>query len=210
MSYGISPNAVSLTMLEREVIGQKRKPSFLQSLLGSASPTDKLMDQIRQEFAYRFEQDEVDEEDEPSLEEALSQLLTGGQQHEDYGHKYGYALEMVCEHFGERLSNSHWSAMHSDWVDEVEQAMVEVGIDPQVFSVGRHLFYRGSPIVIAPPYDFPSIGYMRVREMPGATQAIDAGNLTAMNEEARDSVLQVRQWLAQCIESDRDLICFYY
>lgn len=210
MSYGISPIAVSLTMLQRDVIGEKRKPSLMQRLLGSTSPTDQLVDLMRQEFAYRFEEDEVDEEDEPSLEEALAQLLTGGEQHEDYGHKYGYALEMVCEHFGERLSNSHWSAMHSDWIDEVEQAMVEAGIDPQVLSVGRHLFYRGSPIAISTPYDFPAIGYMRVSEMPAATQAIDAGNLSDMDEEVRESVLQIRQWLTRCIETDRDLICFYY
>ena len=57
---------------------------------------------IREEFAYRFEQDRCDEddEDEPTLGEALHEIIDGKPLRERYGHKYAYALEMLCWHFG--------------------------------------------------------------------------------------------------------------
>jgi hypothetical protein len=84
MSYGITPIAVSLQQVE-SVIGADQTPGLLRFLLGS--PTDRLIHKIKREFAHRFEQDELNEEDEPSLERALRDLLAGAELNPAFGHK---------------------------------------------------------------------------------------------------------------------------
>ena len=89
MSYGITPIAVSLEQVQ-SVIGVDQTPNFLRRLLGS--PTDRLLHTIKRKFAHRFEQDEVNDEGEPPLENALRDLLSGGELDPAFGHKYAYAL----------------------------------------------------------------------------------------------------------------------
>ena len=38
----------------------------------------------------------------------------------NYGHKYAYAVEMLCWHFGERLPDRCSSAMRGEWADAVD------------------------------------------------------------------------------------------
>lgn len=205
MSYGITPIAVSLEQVQG-VIGVDRTPGFLRRLIGSR--TERLIHTIKREFAHRFEQDESVDENEPTLEKALSDLLAGAELSTAHGHKYAYALDLLCDHFGEFLDNSAWSAMRGEWADDVYQAMKRAGIDEQAVSVNDHLMFRGSPIAIPEPDDFPSIGFLRKQEIGNAVKAIDSGDLSSMDEEIKESVMQIRGWLARCEELDCDLVCF--
>ena len=45
-----------------------------------------------------------------------------------FGHKFGYAFELLCDHFGEFLDNSTWSAEDADWPDQVQAALMQAGI----------------------------------------------------------------------------------
>ena len=207
MTCGITPIAVSLEQVQT-VIGTDQTPGLLRFLLGS--PTDRLTHKIKREFAHRFEQDEVDDEDEPSLEKALRDLLSGGELNPAFGHKYAYALELLCDHFGEFLDNSAWTAMRSEWADQVHEAIKQAGIDEQTLSVNDHLMYRGSPIAIPEPSDFPFIGYLRKDEIGNAAQAIDSADRSDMDEEVQESVSQIHGWLKRCEELKCDLVCFYY
>src|SRR3954451_16607494 len=100
MSYGITPIAVPLAEVERA--------------FGSRDTT--LASAIREEFAYRFEQDRCDEddEDEPTLTDALDEVSEGKPLRGRYAHKYCYALEMLCWHFGERLPDRCFSGMRGE------------------------------------------------------------------------------------------------
>ena len=206
MSYGITPIAVSLDKVEAAI--GNRRPGGLFGLL--PSPSTKLLTAIKRKFTYRFDDDEVDEEDEPTLEQALVDLVLGNDLNESYCHKYGYALELVCDHFGEMLVNSEWTAMRIEWAETVAEAMGEAGIDASAISVTNHLMFRGSPVSIPPQDDFPSIGFLRRDEIAPAAQAIDAADLSSMDDDVRTSVEQIRLWCSRCTELDCDLICFYY
>jgi hypothetical protein len=208
MSYGITAIAVSLGDVE-SVIGRGSHPSGLFGrLFGSESA--KLLKAIKREYRYRFEQDEVDDDDEPTLEQALADLLAGNELNASYGHKYAYAFELLCDHFGEFLDNSAWSAMRGEWADQVEDAMKQAGIDEQALSVRGHLMHRGPPVAIPEPDDFPFVGFLRKNEIADAARAIDSADLSSVDEEVQESMIQVRGWLERCEEVGCDLVCFYY
>ena len=144
MSYGITPVAVVLSRVEQSFGG------------GDESLVRQILDGI----ASRFEQDRTDpeDEDEPTLEQALHEVISGSPLREDYGHKYGYVLEMLCLHFGEHLPNANFSAMRSSWADSVDLALAKAGVPEERLRMVNHLVYRGAPIPIPEPLDFPSIG----------------------------------------------------
>jgi hypothetical protein len=198
MSYAIHPIAVSLLTVQKS--------------LGSKSA--KLSANIRTQHKRRFADDEEEldrEEKETSLAEALGHMIDGGKYDERYGHKYGYALEMICEHFGERLPNRCWSATGSDFLEAVDEALQTAGIDNKAFSVYGHLCGRGAPLKLPPIGDFPDIGYVRESELAKALEALAPGKLkTIDDEEARASLAEARGWLDHCARGHLDLVCFYY
>jgi hypothetical protein len=211
MSYGIMAFAVSLDRVESVLASAKR--GLLGRLFGT--PTDSLMKTLKQKFAYRFEEDEddFDEEDEEetlTLEQALVDLLHGNKLNSSFGHKYGYALELLCDHFGESLDNSAWDAMGVDWAVQVEEEMQQAGIDENTISPMGHLMFRGPPIQIPKPEDSPAIGFLRSSEIDRAASAIDGADPSNMDEEAAESVMQIRAWLRRCEQLNCDLVCFYH
>jgi len=201
--------AVSLKEVENALGKSNAKLGLLGRLFGPS--TDSLVRKIKQKSAYRFEQDEEDDEDEAqtlTLEQALVDLLDGNELHSSYGDKYGYALELLCDHFGECLDSSAWDSMRIDWANEVQEQMEQAGIDENAVSLTDHLMFRGPPIQI--PRDSPSIGFLRSSEIDRAADAIDAADLSNVDEEVEESVMQIRAWLRRCGELNCDLVCFYY
>jgi hypothetical protein len=162
---------------------------------------------------FRDEFDEVDELDEDAIpvERALSQLVMGEKFDERFGFKYGYALKFLCEHCGKMLTNEHWSALGWDWIEDVDNALANLGIDERVFRVDPHLSTRGSPIPLPRIDDFPSIGYLLEPEIAKVRIEFellkDAG---IEDEEIRESVGEIRKWLDRCTRSHEDLVCFYH
>lgn len=168
---------------------------------------------LKKRFTSRFEQDaaekDEDYDEEPSLEQALEEIIDGKALQAGFGHKYGWVLEMLCNHFGALLPNECYWGMRSAWAEEVEEALGRAGIPPDQFSLLNHLMYRGSPVKIPTPDDFPAIGYMKVSELPLALRAIEAANLSSLDEEHKRAVLELRNWLEACLNAQSDLICFY-
>lgn len=212
MSYGITPIAVSLAEVRNALGGQPAKPSFWRRLLGSQpNSSEAVLRKIKREFDWRFEQDDFDEEEgEPSLEHALQDLLLGNPASEDFPHKYGYAFELLCHHFGESLNNSEWSSLHFDWLETVDAALTEAGVDAQKLRIGRHITSRGAPISIPRPLDFPDIGYLLSAEIPPALAELGAASFADAEDDVQASIEQVRSWLERCQALQRDLVCFYY
>ncbi len=196
MSYGIMPYSVSLAEVER--------------VFGCGDPA--LLARLMVEFKDDLDNDECDEDDEeePTLAEALREIIEGEPMRPSYGHKYGYLLEMLCRQYGESLANSEFSSMHSDWIDKVDQGLAHAGIPEETLSLSRHLLYRGSPVAIPEPGDFPFIGYLKSNEIPPALQALETADLTVLEREVKESIDQLRSWLESSQKSQRDLVCFYY
>lgn len=126
--------------------------------------------------------------------------------------QFGYALEFLCRHFGERLPNREWSAMPSGsrWVETVDRGLAAAGVPENVLRVGRHLMNRGAPIAIPEIEDFPGIGYLKLAEVKTAQEAFGKANLAASkNKEVLPSIQELQGWLQTCADSGRDLVCFY-
>jgi len=198
MSYGIHPYAVSVAEIKRAV----------------GSKDAKLLKTLRKEYRRELKDDADDldaDEGEISLDLALEHLINGDELNEHFGYKYGYALKLLCEHFGDLLNNGKWSALGWDWIETVDEALSDAGVDAKVFRMDPHLTTRGAPIKLPDIDDFPSIGYVLESEIAKIIEALRPATPKAIDdEEISDSIEQVRTWLNTAAGSHRDLVCFYH
>lgn len=197
MSYGVHAFAVDFGEL-KAALGSKDGHLLAQVLANFATDIE------------RMDADDVENELPPTAE-VLRRMIFGEAYHEErwVGFKYGYALEYLCWHLGEFLDNSQWSSMHGDWFETVDAALAQAGVSPAVFSTAK-LVYRGAPVPIPEPDDFPGIGYLTREEIPAVAAALDAADWSRVTDaEARQSIEQVRGWLHTCQETDCGLVCTY-
>jgi hypothetical protein len=82
----------------------------------------------------------------PTLDEALRQIVDGAPLDADYGFQYGYALELLCRHFGAR-------------VDEDQIGFIEH------LGLRTKLNDERPPIEIPEPDDFPKISHLKRDEL---------------------------------------------
>lgn len=211
MGYGLHPYAVQLHSIESLLERGSGSGGLFRKFLGPSSGS--LVQKLKRKYPDRFE----DEDDDYglTLEDALTHLLNASEMDLRSGHKYGYAFELLCDHFGEFLDNSAWSAAEADWPDQVQAALVQAalkqaGMVADVFSLTDHLAYRGAPIAIPKPDDFPCIGFLRAEEIDRAASVLRTADLSTTDEEIRGSVEQIRRWFEQCQSAGCDLVCFRY
>jgi hypothetical protein len=207
MSYGVMPFAVKLSQI-RKAVGSKSK-SLLRDL------REEFEDELAEDREQVEEANEDDEFDpELALEDALGHLIMDEERWDYEGAKYGYVIEMICSFFGEFLSNDHWTGIPLAWTEAIDDALQEIGVPAETFSIFSHLFYRGSPVEIPDIDDFPCIGYVTQAEIPAALAELTDERFKGIkhdNEnEIRVSLVQVREWLETCQRDKTDLVCFYY
>ena len=201
MSYGVTPIAVDLDVV-RAALG-----SGDHALLSAVSH------ELRRRIDDLDRADDADAEDEDRAipaAVALRQMILGEPLSTSSvdSAKYGYMFEGVSQHFGEGLPNSEWSGMGGDWFDSVDAALGAAGVAADRFRVVGSVFYRGMPVAIPAPDDFPAVGYVLRSEMPRVLAALRGIDLP--DPEVGAAVEQIRSWLETCAGSGRDLVCFYY
>ena len=194
MGYAVTPIAVDL----REV----------KSIINSRDVS--VIATLKSNFDFRFNGSDWDDDEELDQETAIRQLMNGTELNPDYGHLYAYGLELLCWHFGQHLSNRYWSAMDSEWAVQVDDALKSHGMDESIFGIHNHIFYRGAPIAIPEPDDFPSIGFLLNQEMHPAFAGLKALLLETVDTETLQSISEVQQWIETCIAKNCDLVTFYY
>ena len=207
MSHAVTPFAVSLAQV-RKIVGSRSKSLLLE--LREAFEEEILEDRERVEEANQ--NDEFDPE--LRLDKALRHLIMDEERWYYEGAKYGRAVELLCTHYGNVLSNDRWSNVSLGWIETLDDAVIDAGASADTFSIVGHLFHRGCPIDIPDIEDFPYIGYVKLDEIP-EIQAVLTDELIASieHEEAEDirhSIEQIREWLAACQSEKSDLVCFYY
>lgn len=152
-----------------------------------------------------------DDEDALTMEDALTQMVMGEPFDDDLGFMYGYALEFMCQYFGEGLTNEFWSAMPraTAWASTVDEGLNAMGVPENVFRVLDHLMFRGAPVTIPEIDDLPTIGYLDSNEVRAAHAAISKATFAAIKDaEVIESIEEIQTWLQTCIDSGVDLICF--
>lgn len=195
MSYAIHPVAVSISTLKKNVGSRDRK----------------LVDVLVREFRERFpDLDDLDEETVP-MKQAVEHLIMGEKLDQDSGFKYGYALECLCKHVGQALTNQYWSGGGWDWIETFDDALNGAGVPKKVFRLNSQLISRGSPIPLPAIADFPSIGFLKESEMSAILSGLPKpGDNKIDNKEVVESLKELREWLDECVRTHRDLVCFYY
>lgn len=181
-----------------------------------------------EDFLRSMLEDEGDEEDANVEEESppcasaadvLRHLIMGEELDRRAGFKYAYVLECLCRHFGEELPHDNWCDVRSSsgWFQELDATLREAGVPPQTLSVCRHLVERGAPIPIPRHGDFPYVGYLTLPEIRSALHSLSAARIDDIGDEWEeedepwlpDALEDLRGWLRECVNSQRDLVCFY-
>jgi hypothetical protein len=137
MSYTLVPYAIDLEEL-RGAVGSKD-----EALLAS----------IREGWTEDVDEEER-EEGKVTADRALNDLIMGTPRGEEAGYQYGYALERLCEHLGERLAADYWESI--TW-----RVLQGTGM-------GDLLHESGPPVPLPKIDDFPTTGHLtadRVREL---------------------------------------------
>jgi len=155
----------------------------------------------------------------PTMAQALRHLIMGEACDRRVGFKYGYLLQNLSQHFGEELPHDRWYDLRhgSAWFRELDGLLRQAGVPADVLSIDKHLSGRGAPIAIPKCHDFPYIGYLTVAECERALTALNAARFDDLGEEEDDDedawlpgfLDDVRSWLQTCVDSRRDLVCFY-
>lgn len=150
MGYCITAFAVDLSLLS-QAIGSRNRP-LLDTLFDECEGDFEQYDEMAADY-----HDDEDPTDPLTMRTTLTQMIMGDAYNPQVGFMYGYALEFLCLHFGDRLPNREWSAMPrpSQWIETVDRELDRAGIPLQV---GSQLFYRGPPIAIPEIDDWPAIG----------------------------------------------------
>ncbi|MGL4420861.1 MAG: DUF7691 family protein [Gemmataceae bacterium] len=176
---------------------------------------EELLAELTAEWADFFvEIDELDELDElsTSTADALRHFLLGEPMDRKIGSKYGYVLEELAWGYGTPLDNFHWCPISSAWVcEQLSPAVRTAGVPADVFSFERHLLFRGPPVPIPPPDDWPAIGYLTPAEAAVAAAAFDRLDPEQFRPiDGHEQVAAVRGWLAQCRDAGHGLVAFYH
>lgn len=205
MGYILTATAVDLGKVAAAVGSRNKR--LVSTLIKKFGDEFDQYDEAAADFA-----DDEDGEDALTMADVLRQMVMGEEYNEELGFMYGYALDFLCRHFGEELPNEHWSAMPSgsSWAKAVDQGLKAAGVPERVLRAEKHLLSRGSPIPIPEIDDFPGIGYLKLKEVQAAQEALAQARLAAIKDrEVLGSIEQMRDWLRTCADSGCDLVCFY-
>jgi hypothetical protein len=194
MSYGIMPFSVKIEQLQKAV---GSKDAALAARLKAR------LEDLVEEF------DSGDEE-EPTINDAIDDLINGAELRKGYGHLYGYVVEGMCWEMGKMLDNDELGGMNADWSEELNQAMQDGGVSEEILSLTGHLMYRRSPVEIPEPDDFPFIGYLTKAEIPAALAAMKQANFEEASDDVRRAMVELQEWLEACGKESSDLVCFYH
>jgi hypothetical protein len=204
MGYILEATAVELRKVT-DALGSKDR-RLLSALVKAFGDDFDQFDEMAADYL------DEDEDGEPlTMQAALTQMVMGEEYNDGLGFMYGYALEFICNHFGEPLPNGGWSGMPSStkWADTVDQALKAAGVPGKVFGVSRHLMNRGAPVEIPSIDDFPAIGYLKLAEIEAVRQALGRPTVAAIKDrEVLEAIREIQGWLQTCADSSRDLICF--
>src|SRR5262245_21450577 len=103
----------------------------------------------------------------PSLATALDELIAGKPTKKKYGFQYGYAIELLCEHFGKRIDEGDLSSR----IDESLDPLLAKAKKPTLSKLLRSGVF---PLAIPEPRDFPEIGTIDAKAMTALGSALAA------------------------------------
>ena len=166
----------------------------------------KLGKAIREKYAREITEadewfvDEIVEQGAPTRARALYELLAGKPEKKQHGFQYGYALELLCQHFGERVDQEELRNF-----DDVLDPLLKKAKCPKTGQLlGRHVL----PLPIPRPADFPEIGSVTPAGCIAGIGALGTIAPHAPDDNARMVIAEVRGWFERA--KKRGLVWFVY
>lgn len=178
----------------------------LRAAVGSGD--EALLATLTREHAHALE--EIDRLDPPgviSAADALAALIHGRMHSGESNFKYGYALELACRALGQPLSNEHWSAMHGEWFDAVEDAFTALGGKTKV---SNDVFWSGPPVELPFIDDFPAIGTVPAEGVKPLLAELEAALEKARGSQENAALRELLGWLRIADRDALGIVTFYY
>jgi len=169
----------------------------------------KLFDELKEKYGDDFtEADEWFEDDiikkgAPIRARALWELLYEKPSQTRHGFQYGYALETLCKHFGDRVDETSLT-----WFDDVLDPLLKKARCPTTEQLlGKGVF----PMKIPPPADFPEIGTVTPAGcIAGIGAMATIRPLAGDDDNALMVIDEVRGWFDRAKAKKRGLVWFVY
>jgi hypothetical protein len=170
-------------------------------------------DKLRRMICGRFKRDlqshdEGKDEGELTVREALRQIIMGGAPDSRSGSTYAYAFKLLCEHFGKFLPNAPLLPIRLSFIDDVDGALREMGAFDAV-SLSK-LAYRGLPINLPSPDDFPMTGYMTPEEIRPALAQLSAAKYAGEDRDIAEAIDCIQSWLKAASDKQQALVSFVH
>jgi hypothetical protein len=173
------------------------------------SKDDKLRRMISGRFKGEFKSyDEDRDEGALPLRDALRQLIMGDALDPRSGSTYAYACKLVCEHFGKFMPNAPLLPIRLQFIDDVDDALREMGVF-EVVSLSK-LAYRGLPLDLPPPDDFPMTGHMTSAEVRIARERLDAATYGGDHRDIAEAIDCIRDWLQAASDRGHAMVSFVH
>ncbi|MCX5744239.1 MAG: hypothetical protein NT062_17255 [Proteobacteria bacterium] len=139
----------------------------------------------------------------PTRLRALYQLMMKLPLQKDAGFQYGYCVEMLCKHFGERVDD-----VSLTWFSDVLDPLLKQARCPKTDALlGAGVF----PMKIPKPSDFPEIGTVTPAKCKVGARAMSLVKPLTDGDENLDMVVdEVRRWFDAGLANKRGLVWFVY
>jgi hypothetical protein len=139
----------------------------------------------------------------PTRLRALWQLMMKLPLQKDAGFQYAYCVEMLCQHFGERIDD-----VSLTWFSDVLDPLLKRARQPK----SDTLLGKGiSPIKIPKPADFPEFGTVTPAGCIAGTRAMGLVKPLTGGDQNLDMVVdEVTRWFALAKAKKRGLVWFVY
>ena len=174
-----------------------------------ASKDDKLRRMISGRFKGEFTSyDENHGEGDLSLRDALRQLIMGDALDPRSGATYAYASKLICEHFGKFMPNAPLYPIPLSLIDEVDDALRVMGVFEAVSL--SSLSYRGLPVELPRPDDFPMTGYLSTDEVRIAHERLGSATYGGDNRDISEAIDCIRDLLQLASDRDHAMVSFVH
>lgn len=180
--------------------------------LGKLKPArdKKLFAALREQYADDLARadewfdDEIVKKGAPIRARALWELLHATPSQKAHGFQYGYALELLCRHFGERVDK-----ISLTWFDDVLDPLLKKAKRPP----SARLLGKGvRPMKVPAPRDFPEIGTVTPAGCVAGIAAL-AAVAPFVDRDDENVVMvvdEVRGWFERAKAKRRGLVWFVY
>lgn len=160
--------------------GKSDDTSLQHVLANSAERLSQLDDQL------------VDEDDEHDIshEQALREIFSGSITAHNYGARYGWAFETICDCLGTFLPNQSYSPCDFEWLEQIDAYLETTEI-----SLRFEGLVNNCPIEIPRSDDWPMIGHWTHAQILSASPQVLECAKTATAPEISDALFQVHEWL---------------